>query len=250
MVEPIRRPRRLSQQIAAQLCQLIREGHYRPGDRLPAERDLAEQLQVSRASLREALRGLEIAGIVESHHGGYGQPGDWWRSSKSISGGIMYDWGVHILEYALQLIRSDIVEVTGFASSGHWSKTAKWGEDTNEDEAQAVIRFSSGVWMSLRQSSIDPVALPGMLRITGTEGTYIMGGGDWEVIKKVDGENVSEKGDNPPAEHQQYYQNVADHLVKGTELIISAEWARRPIHILDLADKSAKAGKAIAATYK
>jgi len=70
VVEPIRRPRRLSQQIAAQLCQLIREGHYRPGDRLPAERDLAEQLQVSRASLREALRGLEIAGIVESHHGG------------------------------------------------------------------------------------------------------------------------------------------------------------------------------------
>ncbi|MDI3340524.1 MAG: FadR/GntR family transcriptional regulator [Sphaerobacter sp.] len=69
MVQPIRRLR-LSQQIVAQICQLIRQGYLRPGDRLPPERDLADQLQVSRASLREALRGLEIAGIIESRHGG------------------------------------------------------------------------------------------------------------------------------------------------------------------------------------
>lgn len=69
MVEPIRRSR-LSQQIVIQICQLVREGQLRPGDRLPSERDLAEQLQVSRASLREALRALETAGIVESRHGG------------------------------------------------------------------------------------------------------------------------------------------------------------------------------------
>lgn len=69
LVEPVRRSR-LSHQIVLQLCGLIREGRLRPGDRLPAERDLAEQLHVSRSSLREALRTMEIAGLVESHHGG------------------------------------------------------------------------------------------------------------------------------------------------------------------------------------
>src|SRR5215217_6260523 len=69
LVEPVRRSR-LSHQIVLQLCELIREGRLRPGDRLPAERELADQLKVSRASLREALRTMELAGLVESHHGG------------------------------------------------------------------------------------------------------------------------------------------------------------------------------------
>jgi len=65
---------------------------------------------------------------VECHMGGYGKPGDWWRSSKSISGGILYDWGVHLLEYALQVIDSDISEVTGFAHNGFWGQENKVGQ--------------------------------------------------------------------------------------------------------------------------
>lgn len=68
-IRPIRRSR-ISQQIVVQLCQMIRQGHVRPGDRLPSERELSEQLQVSRASLREALRQLEHAGIVAAKQGG------------------------------------------------------------------------------------------------------------------------------------------------------------------------------------
>ena len=69
IVEPVRRER-LSQQIVVQLCDLIRQGKLKPGDRLTSERELAEQLRVSRSSLREALRTMEIAGLVESRHGG------------------------------------------------------------------------------------------------------------------------------------------------------------------------------------
>lgn len=68
-VQPIRKER-LSQRIALEICRMIRTGQFMSGDQLPAERELAGQLAVSRASLREALRGLEIAGIVETKHGG------------------------------------------------------------------------------------------------------------------------------------------------------------------------------------
>lgn len=61
--------RRLYRQIADQLYQLIESGEYRPGDRLPAERALAQQLKVSRPSVREALIALEVEGVVEIRGG-------------------------------------------------------------------------------------------------------------------------------------------------------------------------------------
>lgn len=62
-------PRRLYQQIADQIRQLIIAGQFPPGTRLPSERDLAIQLGVSRPSLREALIALEIEGSVEIRMG-------------------------------------------------------------------------------------------------------------------------------------------------------------------------------------
>jgi GntR family transcriptional repressor for pyruvate dehydrogenase complex len=56
-----------------EICERIRgrltSGELKPGDKLPAERDLAQQLGVGRNALREALRSLEIAGIVELRKG-------------------------------------------------------------------------------------------------------------------------------------------------------------------------------------
>ncbi len=57
--------RRLYRQIADQIAELIEGGEYKPGARLPPERDLAEQLGVSRPSVREALIALEVEGYVE-----------------------------------------------------------------------------------------------------------------------------------------------------------------------------------------
>lgn len=69
LVQPIRKER-ISLRVALQICRMVRDGQLVPGDSLPAERELAGKLGVSRASLREALRGLEVAGIVETKHGG------------------------------------------------------------------------------------------------------------------------------------------------------------------------------------
>lgn len=56
---------RLYRQIADQIAELIRRGEYAAGSRLPSERDLAQQLGVSRASVREALIALEIDGLID-----------------------------------------------------------------------------------------------------------------------------------------------------------------------------------------
>lgn len=61
--------RRLYQQIADQIRAFIDKGNYTPGTRLPPERDLAQQLGVSRPSVREALIALEIEGSVEVRMG-------------------------------------------------------------------------------------------------------------------------------------------------------------------------------------
>jgi DNA-binding FadR family transcriptional regulator len=56
--------RRLYRQVADQLRGLIERGEYVVGSRLPTERDLAEQLKVSRPTVREALIALEVEGRV------------------------------------------------------------------------------------------------------------------------------------------------------------------------------------------
>ena len=62
-------PRRLHEDIVQQFLSLIHEGSLRHGDRLPAERTLADQFKVSRSSVREALRSLELQGLVVSKRG-------------------------------------------------------------------------------------------------------------------------------------------------------------------------------------
>jgi len=64
--------RRAFEEIAAQIRGELARRHLRAGDRLPAERRLAEQFHVSRNTLREALRSLEIAGLVELKKGAAG----------------------------------------------------------------------------------------------------------------------------------------------------------------------------------
>jgi GntR family transcriptional repressor for pyruvate dehydrogenase complex len=64
----VRRGRRY-EQVAEQIQRLIASGTLKPGDRLPNERELAAKFGVGRSSLRDAIRTLEVMGIVESRHG-------------------------------------------------------------------------------------------------------------------------------------------------------------------------------------
>ncbi|MEA2179328.1 MAG: GntR family transcriptional regulator, transcriptional repressor for pyruvate dehydrogenase complex [Solirubrobacteraceae bacterium] len=61
--------RSLAHDAAEHLRELIGSGALQPGDKLPSERALASRLGVSRPTLREAVRGLVIMGLLETRHG-------------------------------------------------------------------------------------------------------------------------------------------------------------------------------------
>lgn len=69
-IEPVLKREALPEQIVRQLLGLVKSGELKPGDRLPAERALADELGVGRPTLREALRALQLLGILDIRHGG------------------------------------------------------------------------------------------------------------------------------------------------------------------------------------
>lgn len=60
---------RIYQQIVDQISRMMSDGTLKPGDRLPPERQLAEEFGVSRPAVREALSALNLMGLVEVRHG-------------------------------------------------------------------------------------------------------------------------------------------------------------------------------------
>jgi GntR family transcriptional repressor for pyruvate dehydrogenase complex len=68
MFKPIKTPK-VYDQVIEQIKNKIKSGEIKKGDKLPSEREMAESLSVSRTSVREALRALEVVGLVESRQG-------------------------------------------------------------------------------------------------------------------------------------------------------------------------------------
>jgi DNA-binding FadR family transcriptional regulator len=103
-------PQRLYRQIAGQLRVLIGKGEFAIGARLPAERDLARQLGVSRPSVREALIAMEVEGWVEIRTGSGVYVLD--RSSKGNAVKLApTEWGPLELIRARRVIEGEIASI-------------------------------------------------------------------------------------------------------------------------------------------
>ena len=103
-------PQRLYRQIAEQLRVLIGRGEFPVGTRLPAERDLARQLGVSRPSVREALIAMEVEGWVEIRTGS----GIYVLDRDAIGKGIKLapaEWGPLELIRARRVIEGEIASI-------------------------------------------------------------------------------------------------------------------------------------------
>ena len=99
---------RLYRQIAEQLRGLIAGGEFGAGTRLPAERDLAKQLGVSRPSVREALIALEVEGWVEVRTGSgiYVKTNP--RNGRGHPGAAGAEWGPLQVMQARQLVEAEV----------------------------------------------------------------------------------------------------------------------------------------------
>lgn len=105
-------PQRLYRQIAEQLRSAMAQGEFEPGSRLPAERDLARQLGVSRPSVREALIALEVEGWVEVRTGSgiYVRPSHQRSRTRAPrnGNGTETDWGPLELLRARALVEGEV----------------------------------------------------------------------------------------------------------------------------------------------
>lgn len=68
MFSPVKN-KKVYEEVVEQIKDMIYKGVLKRGDKLPSERELVEKLQVSRTSVREAIRSLEIIGLIESRQG-------------------------------------------------------------------------------------------------------------------------------------------------------------------------------------
>ena len=70
---PIRNGR-IFEEVSFKIKELILNGTINPGDKLPSEAELAQQFGVSRQTIREALRLLELSGFITVQRGAHGGP--------------------------------------------------------------------------------------------------------------------------------------------------------------------------------
>ena len=177
---------------------------------------------------------------IQAASGGYHHPGTWWRADKAISGGIMYDWGAHFMDWILN-----------FQSGKKVTQVTGWFDQTNEDHGKIIVRFEDGSSAELTQSTITAVPQP-RWRILGTKGGILEDGSvkdGFKLYTRVADITATADIRNKPTEWNSYYKDLAAHLNEGKPSPVTAESARRIIAVLEAAEESSRIGQSVAPKY-
>ena len=178
---------------------------------------------------------------VEAFMGGYSHPGKWWRSDKKISGGSFYDWGAHLVDWTLNFLEGRTIKnVTGF-----FQQDRVWKDVTSEDETQAIVRFDDDVVADITLSAIAKAGKP-RWRILGTKGAISDAGtGSFRAYVDVAGYPAEMDVNYKPSTWEQWYPNLAAHLLNGAPLEVTPEESRRVIMVIEYAERSAAEGRSM-----
>lgn len=133
-------PQRLYRQIAEQLRTLIASGEFPEGTRLPAERDLAKQLGVSRPSVREALIALEVEGAIDVRTGSGIYVMKPRRNSASAAPAYEpAEWGPLELMRARELVEGEVAALAArHAKRAHINAMASAIEQMKDEAASGI----------------------------------------------------------------------------------------------------------------
>jgi len=209
-----------------------------------------------RAAVQEGVLGDVFH--VETFLGGFEHPCELWHSHEPISGGVLYDWGSHYVDWLLGVLPGRVVRVTAAAHK------RVWHDVTNADQARLQLRFARGEEAEFLYSDIAAAPKPKWY-LLGTRGALVA---DWrrEVIQSRDwtgalreeplalaeapprltvyrrdaaGAVHAEALTLPPSPVHPFHRNLADHLLDGDPLAVPASDARRTVAILEAAQRSA-----------
>jgi predicted dehydrogenase len=214
-------------------------------------------------ALREIVSGGRIGEVfnIETFVGGFDHPCRLWHSDELVSGGAIFDWGSHHVDWMLALYGSPPARVL---ASAH--KRA-WHDVTNADQMTIWMQWIDGREATFRQSDLAAIRRP-KFYVQGTAGTIegryrplvtetvVPGRGYSEHrdhhaeapvtlhIARYDGPGRLIEESVPPAAGAgwAFHRNLADHLLLGEPLAVPPSQSRDVVAVLEAAHRSAAAG--------
>ncbi len=198
---------------------------------------------------------------LETFIGGYGHPCNYWHSDAAVSGGAIYDWGSHYIDWILDLIPQQVQSVSATTHK------RVWHDVSNADHSRVLIHFADGVEAEFVHSDIAAALKPKWLAL-GTHGAVR---GDWRTESVVARDAIGNLTEDrlaaaespatisvwrpdgaggisvqqlsypkPPA--QPFHRELAEHLQSGAPMSVTPEGSRRNIEVMQAATRSARAG--------
>jgi predicted dehydrogenase len=214
-------------------------------------------------AMRDAVRRGDVGDpfYMEAFAGGFSHPCSYWHSHAPVSGGTVFDWGSHYVDWMLQVLPGEVVRV---AAGAH---KRVWHDVTNEDQVRVDLTFEGGEQASFLQSDVA-AALKPKWYVLGTRGAIV---GDWRLeavrsrawtgdlveerlqpgesparvrVHRADGHGAADVAELalPPRAAHGFYRNLADHLLLGEPLAVPAADARRNVAVMEAATRSAAGG--------
>jgi predicted dehydrogenase len=210
-------------------------------------------------TLKRLLRDGTIGDVFhyESFVGSYAHPCNYWHSDEEVSGGAIYDWGSHYLDWVLDLFPQEVATVVGSAHK------LKWHDVTNADHSRVAVRFTDGVEADFIHSDLAAAMKPKWY-VLGTRGAVV---GHWRQERVLARNAVGNLVEDPlapseapaalsvhapdgsvtavaiaPAPRQPFHRELAERLLTGAPMSVTPEGSRRNIAVMEAATISAREG--------